>query len=490
MTTPKRRFSKWLWLLVFLPVAFLLFGLVLQAQAKAFLRSDRFRAFLGAKISQSIKAEGAFQPLQWTGTSFYTDGFKATGSEGELELIDARQIRSGINLAGIWERKWLINEVEVERLDLVLANKKERRAFPILKPAKIREPKSASSRDEQMQELRETKPKSEKIVADPKKSGFSLAHWLPNQVEVSKIQVASLRIDGLKLEEPFLLEGVKVEAKQSGKAWSLLATEGTLSAPGRGSIEIEKLPIRYVDDILFITKGTLQVPGGGSLVVDGKLRSGLEPSKRGNEETDLTAKIERLPLGAILPEDWRARWKGVVNAEIEATTNNGAWKVSGPVSVTEGRLEALPILDQVAIFTRTQRFRQINLESLDADVVVENNRVTVSNLQAESPGLLRVTGSFVIENDEILGDFLVGVTPASLRFLPGSQTKVFTLEKDGFLWAPMRVSGPINRPREDLSGRLATAAGQELLDTLQNDPNKFKETIEDGGRSLLDIFTR
>ena len=146
------------------------------------------------------------------------------------------------------------------------------------------------------------------------------------------------------------------------------------------------------------------------------------------------------------------------------------------------------MLDQVAVFTRTQRFRQLHLETVHADVEIRNGKVHVTNLDAESTGLVRMTGTFIIEQGVMTGEFLVGVTPASLRWIPGSQTKVFTEERGGYLWTPMKVTGPLAHLTEDLSERLAVAAGQDLIDTIQKDPSKLKDTLKDAAQSLLDLF--
>jgi hypothetical protein len=61
----------------------------------------------------------------------------------------------------------------------------------------------------------------------------------------------------------------------------------------------------------------------------------------------------------------------------------------------------------------------------------------------------------------------LGVTPSSLQWLPGSQERVFTVSRDGYLWSPVRISGLAAKPKEDLSPRLAAAAKSALFDTAE-----------------------
>ncbi len=61
----------------------------------------------------------------------------------------------------------------------------------------------------------------------------------------------------------------------------------------------------------------------------------------------------------------------------------------------------------------------------------------------------------------------MGVTPETLRFIPGAQQLVFTeknpLGPPGLLWTRVRVAGPLDSPQEDLSSRLLGGAGMSLL---------------------------
>jgi len=294
--------------------------------------------------------------------------------------------------------------------------------------------------------------------------------------------VADFRLDGKNLRTPFSLEGLKVDAKPDGPAWMLEASGGSVFFPKNPKIAVGELAVRYVDQTIFVSRGNFSVDGGGTATVTGQI------SERVEANTDLNVKLDKMPAATILPKDWRARLHGQISADLHVVGDGQEWMVSGPITLTEGRLEALPVLDQVALFTRTQRFRQLNLEKVTADVVLKDGRVEVSNLNAESPGLVRMTGHFIVENGEMVGDFLVGVTPASLRWIPGSQEKIFTIEREGYLWTPMKITGPLKHLHEDLSERLAVAAGQEIIDTLQNDPSKLKDTLKDAAKSLLDLF--
>ena len=157
-------------------------------------------------------------------------------------------------------------------------------------------------------------------------------------------------------------------------------------------------------------------------------------------------------------------------------------QASGTLGLASGRLEALPFLDRIAVFTHTDQFRQFPLQKATGDFSWENGKLTGRHLILESEGLIRMEGNFELNERILDGQFQVGVTPNSLRWLPGSQSKVFTTDRDGYLWAPMRVTGPIDQLKEDLSPRLAAAAGTEVIEGI-------KGTVEKGAKELLDLLT-
>ena len=142
--------------------------------------------------------------------------------------------------------------------------------------------------------------------------------------------------------------------------------------------------------------------------------------------------------------------------------------MAGSLHISQGELTALPILDEIATFTRTQQFRRLNLSHASGDFVHDDTQLRVTNFIAESDGLIRVEGAFTILNNIIDGTFQVGVTPGSLQWLPGSQGKVFTESHGGYVWAPMHLTGPANKPTEDLSPRLIAAAQGAVIEGVQN----------------------
>jgi hypothetical protein len=160
----------------------------------------------------------------------------------------------------------------------------------------------------------------------------------------------------------------------------------------------------------------------------------------------------------------------------------------GKLHMESGHLEALPVLEQIALFTRMQQFRRVALSKASAQFRQSSGELAVTDFVAESDGLLRMEGAFTVIRGMISGDFQVGVTPAALQWLPGSQERVFTVARGGYLWTPLRLAGPVEKPQEDLSPRLIAAAKGAVLQGVENTVRDSINTGKDAVKGALDLL--
>ncbi|MEI6535623.1 MAG: hypothetical protein WCN98_09815, partial [Verrucomicrobiaceae bacterium] len=91
----------------------------------------------------------------------------------------------------------------------------------------------------------------------------------------------------------------------------------------------------------------------------------------------------------------------------------------------------------------------------------------ITRLVLQSNGLMRIEGDLSIDGKILKGDLLVGVSPETLRWMPGAQNHVFTDPHPGgtpgFVWTTVHLGGTMDSPTEDLSNRLLAAMGKALL---------------------------
>ena len=93
-------------------------------------------------------------------------------------------------------------------------------------------------------------------------------------------------------------------------------------------------------------------------------------------------------------------------------------------------------------------------------------RIELSDIVLVSEDLVRVMGDLVIDNGKLNGEFRVGIMPGLLAHIPGAETKVFEYGEKGLRWAPLRITGTIDKPNEDLSERIIAAAGERIIELI------------------------
>jgi hypothetical protein len=82
----------------------------------------------------------------------------------------------------------------------------------------------------------------------------------------------------------------------------------------------------------------------------------------------------------------------------------------------------------------------------------------------DADGQLRVEGNLLLHKGQVEGMLQLGLNTSLVKWLPAAKSKVFTGERDGCLWTPLHISGPVDQPVEDLTKRLAAAVAGTVLD--------------------------
>lgn len=431
----------------------------------AYLGSPEFRRLMGDLTARYLHGEGEYQPIRFSGTSVFSDGFSAKGGEtAPFSSLRADQLRADFNPRGLFDGVWRIDDFSAQRLEVDLDGPRVR----------LPEPEGASDK----------KPSAAETSPD--------TGWLPGKLDIRSANIRDLvlRWGGDGSRPAGLLEGTAVEIEPGNPgsatgdaALEILGKGGVLTQEGYSPLTLETVRMRYRKDAIYVTEATFSHPDGGTVGVTGEVHF--------EDALAFDIELNNVPIEPYIPEDWRAKLSGQVQGSVHVKAPmppNGALEVEGSLRLIQGRLEALPLLDEIAMFTQTKEFRRISITNTSCRFHRAGGRLDVTDFVAESPGLLRIQGALVVENGEIDGTFEVGVTPGSLSWLPGSRKRVFTTERDGYLWAPMRLTGPLEAPREDLTARLTDAAADEILGGAENLNEKVKDTarkILDFGSSLL-----
>jgi hypothetical protein len=466
MTNPRRQRQReksiWkrcvFWTVAALPVLIFVGYFTARSWIYHYLRSEEFRRFVSRATAKTLHADGEFAPLHFTGMNIYTDGFKARGSDrAAFAALSIEQIRAELSLRRWREHVWQIDNLEAHRIDLQF--------------------------DGSRIALEET-PRETSVKPSTKPGGG----WLPNRVEISTASVQQVNLGwGETGKDAGSVRGTRLVATAREGAWEIDGHGGRLEHGGLPDLELESLRALYRAPTLYVQDARLRRGTTGSVNVDGEVRF--------DEAINLQGKLAGIDVTPFLSNDWRVRLHGKLGGEVHVRGplhSANAPLISGSMELSEGQIEALPVLDEIAVFTHLQQYKRLVLSRVSADFRQENGTLSATNFIAESTGLIRVEGGFTVANGQIAGLFQVGVTATSLQWLPGSQDRVFTESRAGYVWTPVRLSGPLDSPGEDLSPRLATAAKDAAIEkvgeTVQSAVETGKEVIKGALDRLMPLF--
>src|SRR5829696_10373960 len=85
-----------------------------RAAIDAYLRSERFRAFLAQKAGRTLHAESEIAPLHFDTASLYSDRFTARGdTAAAFSELRVEGIRAELTWRRFFEKVWQVDKVEI-----------------------------------------------------------------------------------------------------------------------------------------------------------------------------------------------------------------------------------------------------------------------------------------------------------------------------------------------------------------------------------------
>lgn len=407
----------------------------------SFIRSAEFQSLVARETGRAFGSRAEFAPLRWNGASAFAESASLQGTPSTpLLRLRADQLRAEVNWRAVFSGAWRVEEITITQLDGEWQN-----------PAP---------------------PGSPIVAQQPPARPTGLASILPQHFELGILKVGNARLRYGATE----ISNCALHVRPDGAGWIFEGTGGLLRTPWTPELSIIDFRAREQGGDLFLTKGNLALGSNGKISLSGESSSG------GN----LRVSWEGVSSADVLKGDWAKRMAGTLSGNAQLAAPD---VFKGTVILHDGRLENIPMLATVADFTQNPAFRRMPVQEMRGDFVRERGDWRISNFFAESKGLLRIEGSAVIGREGSLkGQFQIGVTAQTLQWLPGSRERVFKIARDGYLWTDLAVGGTIENPTENLSERLATAMGTEVIerstDLIKNAPG----TAVEGVKGVLDIL--
>ncbi|MFD0895233.1 hypothetical protein KBB96_00260 [Luteolibacter ambystomatis] len=403
---------------------------------RRYLHSEGFRVLLSEQASRVLGVPGQFSPFHWDGLQVDTSAFSAEG-EGEVKNLRADNLHLEVGLNGVTKGEWHVRGANVGRIA----------ATYDARPGTLTR-----------QEVKDTHPPVDEHTAEAKKNG-----WLPSEIVLDDLTIQELNGRVLLSHGEASVAGMQVKVEPAGpkRAYRANVQGGKILVPWRyvPPVTVDHLKLRYQDKEIFLTDAVAKVGSRGQLTADGEW-NGLTGAHAFN------GKVADLACAEILSETWVKRLSGTVDSTFMVEGRRGDTQAHGRLSIQGGTLTALPFLDVLSAYADTRRFRVIQLTDAHADWAWQKDAIDLDKVVLASEGLIRLEGNLKIRGEALDGQFMLGLMPGTLATIPGAETVVFQPGPNGLLWAPLRITGTLADPKEDLSDRLIAAAGIRMLEVL------------------------
>ncbi len=417
----------------------LLLGLaVAYAGLRVYLHSEGFRKFLSAQASGAAKVRGEFSPFLWDGLAVETGGFDATGT-GMIGGLMADQISTEIGFGGVGRGVWELKDTRITRLEV------------ILNPGKADEPPPVS-------------PELHKKAVVKKQPG-----WVPKKVELESLQIGELAVGGALLAGPVEAGGMAVHvvpgAGHNGYKGEI--TGGYVDLPQKWvpQLRVNRVAGTFQDGSAFITKADIGAWREGRITAFGEW----------NKEDgyySFEGDLEGIRSDEILNENWARKISGDLSSGFSIDNQGGSMVMAGEMELRNGTMTALPMLDALAAYADTRRFRVIQLNEARTKWRYTKEEMRLTDFVMGSEGLIRLEGNMLIKGQALDGRFRLGIVPGVLSNIPGAETHVFRPGEMGLLWTDIHITGTVDDPEEDLTVRLIEAAGLRMFEQLPESGEK------------------
>lgn len=421
---------------------------------RSYLHSDAFRKFLSIETSKIAGITGEFSRFHWQGLAIDTAAFEAQSS-GIITGIRADDLHAEVGLGSLRRGVWEIRNSSLRRLELNIDARKPQSLNSLADP-KLALPQSDL--------VPSNLPKLDSPKLIPSKLPLTPpATWFPRKAELQGVDVREVVVKATLDQGLAVASGIRIHAEQaaSNDAYRAELTGGTLQLPFPylPKLRLDRALLRYQNQQVFLTDGTLAVCSNGKIQGSGEWDM---KSQRFNLQGDATS----IKCEDLLNPDWQKRLTGDVTADFSLDNNAGFPTANGKLSLQNATLTSLPMLDVLAAYADTRRFRMLTLSEAHTEWYWKKGEITLTKLVLASEGLVRLEGNITLRGQVLDGMFRLGLVPGTLASIPGAESDVFVAGERGLLWTTLHLTGTLDAPKEDLSGRLITAAGMRMLEQL------------------------
>jgi len=425
------------WIVASSMLAILIAAVLIFGSARAYLSSNAFHQLVEHHAGGAFGGEVALSPMRWDGSAVFGESLRVRRGEGSK--IHARNLRAEWNWRAVFSGAWRLEEVSVESIE---------GAFGPVEAAP-------------------------NVVPDSQAPWFAVL--LPKRFEAGSVKIQRANLDFGDIA----LRGSSLEIRPEFEDWKISGRGGTLDVPGWPAMGVETFQGRVAGAGFAIDSSSLRTGQAGKIEVSGSWPGSLDLEWRN-----------------VALADWiEAGWRNFVSGRVSGNATVDSSGAVGNFRIDDGRFNGAPWLDTLAAFTGIRDFQSLAFSRADGNFERRDDIWRLTNLVLDSAGFLRIEGNVEVMADRKLsGALRVGVAAKVLRSMPGADGVVFSQGGDGYFWTPVVLGGTVDAPTEDLSSRLAAAAGGAVIESvrpvLEAVPERARDAVGETLDTLFDILGR
>jgi hypothetical protein len=407
-------------LIVLLSLAALLIGVVLAVplanrKLTEYVESEAFRRELDEQTSKGLHFEGEYQAIRRTGLlTVETDGFTGRNGVKAFKTFTTGEVDAKFDPWGIFLRRWELEYIHIP------SGKAEIQTY-------------------------EPKPENK-----PPKPWYAI--FLPERVHLNKVVCDSADVT-------WQLRGRKAGFFQThllitpyGRDFEYHAEGGVLKTGLVPDLLLRQLHLLITKELLTLYDLELAPSAKSS----GRIRVSGWAGMKDDKSVAAEMNFADIPVDPWIPKTWarvikgrgsgNLAWRGT-DMRLESSSGWGEFRIE------EGRVAGARLLEDVASLIG-KPIEQLNLSRFSLGFEWKYPRVQIKQMDIEAEGVFRLQGTATINKKRLGGELQLGVTSEYLEWLPKAQ-RLFTRQRDGYLWTTVQLGGTMNDPQEDLSPRVA-----------------------------------
>lgn len=442
-----KRYFIWfvgIFLLVAIVAAFFLNHFLARA-----VETEKLRTLVAGKTGKELGGPAGILPLTARGNEVESLGLVVTASPPRaLRELRADHLSASLSLLELWRGKFRIDQLSARHLQVAygeeaarLINRSEFASPEMVPPSQTESPLSVDIRKVSI-------ARADLFWQDPEKNGGQI-------------------------------RDAEVTCFPDGKNLVVHGKGGLFHQAKWPETRVNNFKLYYAKPTLRIDESQLALGARGTIDARGEFKF------EGDAALDVQLTFAHCPIAPFLAKSNGDKIDGTFVGDAHLQKQVGqteSLSANGKINVEKAVMKNIAALEKAAAFTGNQQLSPLHLDEVSGDYRWEAQKLVVRDFRAEAKHVLQVRGTFSYKEGEIDGTFELGVAPEIVAKFPGARQEVFTREEKDYLWTAVKLSGPLEHPKDDLKPRLISALEKHvafgLLAPLLKPGQAAREVIE------------